>query len=40
MVIDETDPQVREWWALGVHDGWRATVDRLAAVFAAAPASR
>src|SRR5262245_15298296 len=33
------EEQVREWWALGVREGWRATVDRLAAVFAAAPVS-
>jgi uncharacterized protein YndB with AHSA1/START domain len=33
------EEHVREWWALGVREGWRATVDRLAAVYAAAPAS-
>ena len=22
---------VREWWSLGIRDGWRETVDRLAA---------
>jgi uncharacterized protein YndB with AHSA1/START domain len=32
------DEQVLEWWARGFRDGWRDTVDRLAAVLAAAPA--
>ena len=32
--------QVREWWSLGVRDGWRDTVDRLARLYTgtAAPA--
>jgi uncharacterized protein YndB with AHSA1/START domain len=31
--------QVQEWFSLGIRDGWRDTVDRLAAEFAGAPAS-
>jgi uncharacterized protein YndB with AHSA1/START domain len=32
--------QVQEWWATGVRDGWRDTVDRLAAALeSAAPVS-
>jgi uncharacterized protein YndB with AHSA1/START domain len=29
--------QVKEWWSTGFRDGWRDTVDRLAATLAAAP---
>jgi uncharacterized protein YndB with AHSA1/START domain len=32
--------EVDEWWSRGVRDGWRDTVDRLAAVLAPAPAPR
>ena len=28
--------QVQEWWSAGIRDGWRETVDRLAATLAAA----
>jgi hypothetical protein len=32
--------QVQEWWSTGVRDGWRDTVDRLAAALkSAAPVS-
>lgn len=31
--------QVQEWFSAGIRDGWRDTVDRLAAEFAGAPAS-
>jgi uncharacterized protein YndB with AHSA1/START domain len=31
--------QVQKWWSTGVRDGWRDTVDRLAAALAAAPVS-
>jgi uncharacterized protein YndB with AHSA1/START domain len=33
--------QVQEWWSLGIRDGWRDTVDRLASTLAApAPVRR
>ena len=32
------DERVREWLELGIRDGWRRTVDRLAAELSAAPA--
>ncbi len=28
------EDRVQEWWSLGIRDGWRDTVDRLAAVLA------
>jgi hypothetical protein len=34
-----SEDEVREWIAMGVENGWRATVDRLAAALASAPAS-
>jgi uncharacterized protein YndB with AHSA1/START domain len=30
--------EVEEWWSRGIRDGWRDTVDRLAAALAPAPA--
>jgi uncharacterized protein YndB with AHSA1/START domain len=36
-----TPDQVQEWWSLGIRDGWRDTVDRLAARLGSpAPLSR
>jgi hypothetical protein len=32
--------QVQEWWSLGIRDGWRDTVDRLASSLAAPAAVR
>jgi uncharacterized protein YndB with AHSA1/START domain len=34
-----SDDQVREWWALGVRDGWRDTVERLVTALARATTS-
>ena len=33
-----SEDEVREWIAMGVENGWRDTVDRLAAALASAPA--
>jgi uncharacterized protein YndB with AHSA1/START domain len=33
-----SEQRVQEWWSLGIRDGWRDTVDRLAARFARDPA--
>jgi uncharacterized protein YndB with AHSA1/START domain len=34
-----SDDRVQEWWSLGTRDGWRDTVDRLAARLARTPAA-
>jgi uncharacterized protein YndB with AHSA1/START domain len=34
-----SDDRVQEWWSLGIRDGWRDTVDRLAARLARTPAA-
>ena len=31
------EAQVQQWWSMGVRDGWRDTVDRLAAELARTP---
>lgn len=32
-----SDEQAQEWWSLGIRDGWRDTVDRLAGALARTP---
>jgi uncharacterized protein YndB with AHSA1/START domain len=32
-----SEESVQEWWSLGIRDGWRDTVDRLAAALARTP---
>jgi uncharacterized protein YndB with AHSA1/START domain len=32
-----SEAEVREWWSIGVRDGWRDTVDRLAAALERTP---
>jgi uncharacterized protein YndB with AHSA1/START domain len=32
--------RVQEWWSMGIRDGWRDTVDRLAAELARTPTAR
>jgi uncharacterized protein YndB with AHSA1/START domain len=34
-----SEDEVPEWWSLGIRDGWRDTVDRLAARFTHTPAA-
>ena len=33
-----SDARVEEWWAIGIRQGWQATIDRLAARFASSTA--
>jgi hypothetical protein len=32
-----SEDRVQEWWSMGIRDGWRDTVDRLAAALASTP---
>jgi hypothetical protein len=34
-----SEDRVQEWWSIGIRDGWRDTVDRLATRLACTPAA-